>query len=148
MVEFIEILLIAFTIFFESSGESVDSKIAHAWTIKNRVDHVLFADSYSSVIFKPKHFSCYNPDQIKKHILRLNFKTFVECFAIADGVYCGRIKDNTNLDGLGGALWYTAKYEFKEGRKVLLRRAWMKDLEICAEYDNTVFYRLKILKVK
>ncbi len=137
--EIIEILLLTLTVFFEASGENIDSKIGHAWVIKNRVDSKLFANTYYDVIFHPKHFSCYNPSEIDKHIKRLNdTETIIKCFTISYNVYYQKIKDNTN-----GALWYTAVYEYKDGVKIELYRTWMKNLKVNVVHDNTKFMGLK-----
>lgn len=138
LFDLFQILILSVTVFFEASGENQQSKIAHAWVVKNRVDHVLFADGYWDVVFQKKHFSCYNSDQLQKHVLRLESKGFRKCFIISYKVYYGIIKDNTK-----GSLWYTTTYEYKDGKKVKLRRAWMKDLKENCVYDKTTYYGLK-----
>ena len=126
MLEILEILLLSFTLFFEASGEPLDSKIGHAYVIKNRVDSRLFANNYYDVIFQPKHFSCYNSNEILKHIKRLDKKVLKKCLGVASKVYRGEVGDNTN-----GALWYA---------RVGIRRIWMKNLVKTATYGNTSFY--------
>lgn len=130
----IEVLLIAFTIFFEASGEIRESKIGHGWVIKNRVEHTLFSKNYISVIFQKKQFSCYNDNEILKHILRLEADSFYECFSLADSIYYNLIPDNTN-----GSLWYV---------KHRLRRIWMKDLQFNVQLGTTDFYGLKNINKK
>lgn len=129
MIELFEIFLLALTIFFEASGEGYKAQIAHAWVVKNRVEHSLFPDNYYDVIFQNKQFSCYNADEIVKHIKRFEYKTFKKCFNIAHNVYHDRLKDITD-----GAMWYARKD---------IRRVWMKKLKIKITYKNTVFYGIK-----
>lgn len=145
MISLFEILLLALTIFFEAGGEPYNNKVAHAWVVKNRVDSELFADSYYDVVFQPKHFSCYNPNEVDKHLKRVysmnavELKSLAECICIAYGVYHGDIPDNT-----GGSLWYSLKYKRRFGQKVRLFRVWMKHLKVNAEYGSeynpTVYY--------
>jgi spore germination cell wall hydrolase CwlJ-like protein len=142
--QFVEIFLLGLTIFFESGGDGYQSKIAHGWVVKNRVEHKLFADTYDEVIFHPKHFSCYNPTEIEKHKKRLNSNNKLErkslriCMNIADSIFHDVIPDNTD-----GALWYAEKYEYRNGKKKLLKRKWMNNLIISTEIDGTVYYKLK-----
>jgi len=141
---FFDIYLLALTIFFESGGDGYQSKIAHGWVVKNRVDSRLFTNSYESVVFHPKHFSCYNPEEIELHKNRLlsdnklERRSLKKCIGIADSIYYNLIPDNTN-----GSLWYTRKYEYKKGKKILLKRKWMRELEKTKEIEGTIYYKMR-----
>lgn len=113
ILEVFEVLLLAFTIFAESSGEPFSGKVAVGNVIKNRSEH--WNKSYSEVIFKQKQFSCYNnASSIIKHIKRLEEKPFKQCLEVAAGIYYDYIPDNTH-----GALYYTRKE---------IERVWMAEL--------------------
>jgi len=126
MKEFIEIILLAFTIFAESSGEPDQGKIAVGCVIRNRVNY--WNKSYTDIILKNKQFSCYNNfKEISKHILRLEKKTFKRCLLISKDIYYNNTKDNTN-----GSLYYV-----KKG----IIRQWMEDLTITITIKNHVFMK-------
>ena len=145
MMSLINILLLGLTIYFEAGGESYLNQVACGCVIRNRVNSDLFADSYYDVVFQPRHFSCYNLNEVDKHIGRLvrfnrvEVKSLIRCVNIADSIYNGYIEDITD-----GSLWYSLKYRRKFGKKVRLFKVWQKDLKVKAEYgmkDNpTVFY--------
>jgi len=59
---FLEILLLAFTIFSEALHESYEGKVAVASVIHNRVQKS--NSDYYTVITAPKQFSCYNSHHI------------------------------------------------------------------------------------
>ena len=134
MIKIFEIILLSLTVFFEAAGECTESKIAHAWVVKNRVESSLFADTYYDVIFHPKHFSCFNPNELNKHLDRLYSKNSIEvrsyqkCLIIAYRVYNNEIEDNTD-----GSLWYSLKG---------IQRKWMRDLTLSKQYGKTNFYRM------
>ncbi len=133
MKELFDVLLIAFTIFCESSGEGYSGKIAVGSVIRNRVDSNLFPNIYTEVILQEKQFSCFNDNEIDKHKKRLIkifynkqvLNAFKQCLTIAGGVYYNKIEDNTY-----GALWYVTK-DFKN--------KWTELLTVLVIYDNHKF---------
>lgn len=126
MLSLIEILILALTIFFESSGENYQGKVAVASVIRNRVDSNRFPNNYISVVIQPKQFSCYN--NFYTNIKRFELKPFRDCLTIAEMIYNRNIKDNTE-----GALFYTRTH---------IKRKWMKDLKITKVYSKHKFMKV------
>lgn len=147
IIDMVNILLLGLTVFFEAGGETYDCRLGVANVIKNRVESRLFANSYYDVVFQPRHFSCYNLNEVDRHLNRVLEKNIVElrslkkCIQMSDSVYNNLVYDNTN-----SSLWYSLKYKRKFSRKQKLFKVWMKNLKVRAEYgseDNpTVFYGL------
>ena len=119
-----EILLLAFTLFGEGSGERVAGKIGVGSVIRNRVNHEIFPNTYIDVLLQDKQFSCWNGNEVFKHVGRsvgilykkYDKRAFKHCLWISGEIYNNRLKDNTN-----GALWYVRED---------IVRSWMSDLTI------------------
>lgn len=127
--EFLEILLLSFTIFAESSGEPCDGKIAVGSVIRNRVE--ILNRSYSDVILQKKQFSCYNTkEEIFKHLLRLEKKSFKRCLEVAIGIYTNQIEDNTN-----GALFYV---------RIDIEVSWMRSMLITKIINKHKFMKEEV----
>jgi N-acetylmuramoyl-L-alanine amidase len=89
MIQLLEIFLLAFTVFCESSGESYQGKLAVASIIKNRVE--LRQTSYYKEITRSNQFSCYNTySEFFKHFSRLENKSFKTCLKASIKVYYGK----------------------------------------------------------
>lgn len=121
----LEILLLSFTIFAESSGESFDGRLAVGSVIRNRVN--CYNKTYSDIILQKNQFSCWNSKEISKHIKRIEYKPFKECLLIAKDIYFNNTKDNTQ-----GSLYYTRKR---------IKRSWMNDMKIVLVIDNHKFMK-------
>jgi len=133
-----EIILLAFTLFGESSGERVAGKIGVGSVIRNRVEHSIFPNTYTEVLLQDKQFSCWNGNEVYKHIYRstgifykkYDRRAFKHCVWIAEGIYNNKIEDSTN-----GALWYVREDIIK---------CWMKDLTVLIKMGKHKFMGVKV----
>lgn len=106
--------LVALTIYGEGRGERVEGRIAIGCVIRNRVMADLKSDNlpdwwgegYEAVCLKEGQFSCWNPKDPNRPLLRLlsqklmeglplNDTAFEECQWIAEGVVSRRARDRT-----------------------------------------------------
>ena len=129
-----EILLFAFTIFSESSGEGVIGMQATANVISNRVYSKYYPDDYYSVVFQPFQFSCFNNEaHISRNLGRIwknerEFTSFIESLVIAIKTH-----HRTNcIDTTDGAIYYMTLDTHKK---------WTNDLTFIKNIGNHKFYK-------
>lgn len=132
MTEFLEIFLIAFTIFSESLHESFYDKICVASVIYNRASDKEF--DYYRVITKPKQFSCHNTwpginNNLKKIRLR-KFEWFI-CVFIASTMVNDRFKP---------------VLQARHYARIETKCVWMKDMIIEQQNRNHKYLIKKIVK--
>jgi len=127
--QIIDIFLLSFTIFAESSGECKQGQFAVANVIRNRT--LFYHRTYTEIILQNNQFSCWNSNQIMKHINRFEIKPFRQCLLVSLKVYYNISKDNTK-----GSLWYV---------KTNISKSWMRDLKVVFVYGNHKFMKNKNL---
>ena len=131
--------LLTVLLYGEARGEPIESKVAHAWVIKNRVKDKRWPDNYYDVILQRKQFSCFNDDDpnllvlvdLAKRIMdddwELNNAALNECWAIAHGQLSGWFIDNTK----GANHYNTVKCD----------PAWDDKMVLTAKYGKTEFFK-------
>jgi len=95
--------ILALTIYAEARGESLEGKIAVGSVILERVDHRTWdGDTIHEVCLWPMQFSCYNPADPNRTMLKKitdtwrdeigKNKTLQECMEISQGLISGSIE--------------------------------------------------------
>lgn len=94
-----EVTLLALCVWGESRGEKQEGKEAIANVVKNRwkLQRPEFGFTIRDVILKPKQFSCFNPNDPNRRLMRYfqNLDNWMSCLEAARVVYEGLIADNT-----------------------------------------------------
>ena len=90
-------LTLARTVYGEARGETLDGKIAVAWTVRNRVERPRWwGRTYNEVCLKPKQFSCWD-DHNRLEMMEADAADplFADCLYAALGAITGHIADPT-----------------------------------------------------
>jgi N-acetylmuramoyl-L-alanine amidase len=94
-----DLVLLALCNWREARGESLDAKLAQAWTVRNRAMNPSWwgGPSYASVILKPYQFSSFNHnDPNASKMPTEEDSSWTECLTIANEVYSGTGTDLTS----------------------------------------------------
>lgn len=143
--DFASILFLAMLIYGEATGEGRIGKVGVAWVAMNRAESERREFAYrkrvnlTSVMLKPKAFSCFNPgDPNRDKLIDLVLnpedsrqRYADECLEVAESVYGGGEPDPTD-----GALFYV-------NNRLAGKMKWMKDLEETVVIGNHTFYKYK-----
>lgn len=131
-------MLLAKALYGEARGEDRDTKIAIAWTVKNRFHNGGWGSSLAQVILKRKQFSCFNPgDKNYDNVKNPSGNAWTEAQDVAGGVLDGTIPDPT-----GGALFYHNKHvwDAKNKKWKELKLVWSSGIEPCYETKRLFFF--------
>ncbi len=91
-------LTLARTVYGEARGETLDGKIAVAWTVRNRVERPRWwGKTYNEVCLKPRQFSCWD-DHNRLEMMEADAAdpVFADCLYAALGAITGHIADPTD----------------------------------------------------
>ena len=84
-----ELVLLALCNWREARGESVDAKLAQAWTVRNRTLHPSWwGHDWVSVILKPFQYSSFNAtDPNASKMPGMEDTSWADCLKVAEQVY-------------------------------------------------------------
>lgn len=130
--------LLALTIWGEARSHGAEGMEAVGHVIMNRVESERnFGDNVKEVVWKRKHFSCWNPTDPNREAMKkiaqlekgtLDYKRWEQAKQIAAKLMAGQLRDTTH-----GALFYHTDY--------IKKPDWAQGQKAVAQIANHVFYK-------
>ena len=126
-----ELIMLALCCWREARGESIATKYAQAWSVRNRVNNPgWWGHDWVSVILKPEQYSSFNagdPNAVK--FPTADFQDWMDCLKVASDVYAGKASDPTS-----GA---TSYYDIS-----IAPPKWTASMVMTVRSGRLVFYKL------
>jgi N-acetylmuramoyl-L-alanine amidase len=126
-----EMILLALCNWREARGEPIESKIAQAWSVRNRVQQPRWwGHDWVTVILKPFQYSSFNlNDPNASKFPAMTDASWDECLQVASDVY-----SSVGSDPTGGA---TSYYDTS-----IAPPAWTSSMTKTVQIGNFIFYKV------